>query len=524
MTSSSRFWKTAACLPAAACLPTAAMASSAQAPSPFFSQGQQPERSWAFHHEHVLGTSLEIGIRASTPEQAKRAEAAVLHTFDQDAAVLSTWREDSEVSRWSRTRFKPIAVSAALFEVLANYDQWRERTGGALDASAEAATRLWQRTTGEGRVPSSREISVAVEAMQQLHWILDHERGTATRLSDVPLALASFTKSYISARAADAALAAGAAGVMLNVGGDVVVRGNLTQLVAIADPRASAENDIALDHVVLRDGAVATSGSYRRGFNIAAEGSASAPQYSHLLDPRTAQPASHVLSSTVVAKDAVTAGALATAFSILPVSESQRLAASLPGVQYLLVLADGKQVRSGEDRHSPGLQNAAFLPGATAPAIGGLWNQSFELSLALDLPRIEDARYRRPYVAVWVEDADHFPVRTLALWTQNPRWLPDLKQWYRDDQVRTLAEGADLSRTVSSATRPPGRYTLKWDGKDNEGKPVKAGKYTVLIEAAREHGGYDLQKQQLELTGSAQQVSLPAAKELGVTTLDYHKR
>ena len=522
MTSSSRFWKMAACLP------TAALGSSALAASPSVSPsvdpGGQAERNWAFHHEHVLGTSLEVGIRASSPEQAERAEAAVLHTFDRDAALLSTWRDDSEVSRWSRTRFEPMAVSATLFEVLAQSDQWRERTGGALDASVEAATRLWQRTTTEGRIPTSREISVAVEAMQQPHWILDHERGTATRLTDVPLALASFTKSYISAHAADAALAAGAAGVMLNVGGDVVVRGNLIQLVAIADPRASAENDIALDHVVLREGAVATSGSYRRGFRTAAGSSASTPQYSHLLDPRTGQPAAHVLSSTVVAKDAVTAGALATAFSVLPVNESQRLAASVPGVQYLLVLADGEQVRGGGSSDAPGLQTAAFLPRAAMPAIGALWNQSFELSLAIDLPRIEDARYRRPYVAVWVEDADHFPVRTLALWTQNPRWLPDLKQWYRDDQVRTLAEGADLSRTVSSATRPPGRYTLKWDGKDNEGKPVKAGKYTILIEAAREHGGYDLQKQQLEFTGSTQQVSLPAARELGVTTLDYHKR
>ena len=105
--------------------------------------------------------------------------------------------------------------------------------------------------------------------MQQPHWTLDREHRTATRVSDVPLALASFTKSYISSRAADAALNAGATGVMLNVGGDVIVRGNLTQLVALANPRASSENDAPLEHVVVRDRAVATSGSYRRGFELA---------------------------------------------------------------------------------------------------------------------------------------------------------------------------------------------------------------------------------------------------------------
>jgi hypothetical protein len=43
---------------------------------------------------------------------------------------------------------------------------------------------------------------------------------------------------------------------------------------------------------------------------------------------------------------------------------------------------------------------------------------------------------------------------------------------------------------VATATRPAGKYTLKWDGKDNAGKPVKPGKYTVILEAAREHGTY----------------------------------
>lgn len=522
--SSSRFWKVAALVP----LATSALGSSAQASqTPVLDQGtsdQQDASHWTFHHEHVLGTSLEITVRASTAAQAARAETAILVAFDHDAAILSTWRPDSEVSRWAGTRFQPVPVSAELFSVLAGFDKWRNRTGGALDPSVEAATRLWHSATAEGRVPSDREIAVAVEAMQQPHWSLDAEHRTATRLTDVPLALASFTKSYISSRAADAALRAGASGVMLNVGGDVIVRGNLLQLVAVGDPLAATENDPALEHLVVRDRAVATSGSYRRGFELAKRANAAAPQFSHLIDPRTAQPASHVLSSTVVARDAVTAGALATAFSVLLVDESRKLAASLPEVQYLLVLTGGEQVRSAQWPGSPILRTAAFAAAKPAPANTGVWNPAFELNVDLNLPRIEDARYRRPYVAVWIEDADHFPVRTLALWTQNPRWLPELKQWYRDDQVRSLAEGSDLSRTVSSATRPPGHYALKWDGKDNEGKLVKAGKYTVCIEASREHGGYDVQRHEVDFDAKPQQAALPAAKELGAVSLDYRKR
>jgi thiamine biosynthesis lipoprotein ApbE len=355
--SHSRFWQLAACFP----FVTAAFSASAQT-TPLADLEQHNADRSTFHHEHVLGTSLEIGVRAGSQAAAHRAEAAVLAAFDRDDAVLSTWRADSEVSRWSKTMLQPVAVSSELLEVLGAFDRWRERTGGALDASVEAATRLWSRTTAEGRTPSDGEIAMAVEAMQQPHWKLDAKHGTAMRLSDVPLALASFTKSFISSRAANDALQAGATGVMLNVGGDVIVRGNLTQVVAVADPKAPAENGPALLHVAVRDRAVATSGSYRRGFGLAPAAKAQAPRFSHLIDPRTALPASHVLSSTVIAQDATTAGALATALSILPVAESQALAASLPDVQYLLVLASGEQVRSANWPESQGFRAVAYSP------------------------------------------------------------------------------------------------------------------------------------------------------------------
>ena len=321
----------------------------------------------------------------------------------------------------------------------------------------------------------------------------------------------------------------GARGVMLNVGGDLVVRGAMQQTVDIADPLASAENGTPLDRVVVCDRAVATSGSYRRGLELAAAKPLHTPEFSHIVDPRTARPTGHVLSSTVIAADAQTAGALATAFSVLSTEESAHLAARTPGVEYLLVTRDGRELRSPGWRayQAPGVRPVAYASPARPAVHGadaGTWNPAFELALGLELPRIDNARYRRPYVAVWIEDTDHFPVRTLALWTQNPRWIPELKQWYRDYQIRNLSEGTDVSRTVSSATRPPGHYSLKWDGKDNEGKPVKAGKYTVVVETSREHGTYQIERQEMNFTAQAQQASMPAGKEMGAVTLDYRKR
>ena len=483
------------------------------------------QRLWNFHHEQLLGTSVQLTVRAASQADARRAEAAALAAMDGDEARLSAWRAQSEFSRWQRTRFAAVPVSEELFSVLSGFDQWRARTHGALDPSVEAATRLWQRAASEGRRPSDREIAETLEAIQQPHWALDYEHRTATRLSDTPLALASFVKSWIVARAADAALASGASGVLINAGGDVVARGAMTQIVEIADPATAADNASSIDAVVVHDRAVATSGGARRGFQIAQAAAVQSPEFSHLIDPATARPVGHVLSSTVIARDAATAGALATAFAVMPVETSRALAATVPGVDYMLLLADGARVASpGWSSYSVG-GKPQLTPAAatkTKPA-AGLWNPHFELAIEVNLPQMHDARYRRPYVAVWVEDGDHYPVRTLALWTENPRWLPDLKRWYHDDQIRGMSEGGDISRTVGSATRPAGKYSLLWDGKDNQGKPVKAGAYTICIEASREHGGYQLQQQQINFNGQPQHMQLPAGQELGSILLDYRK-
>jgi hypothetical protein len=369
-----------------------------------------------------------------------------------------------------------------------------------------------------------------VQAIAQQHWLLDRANCTATRTSDVAVALASLAKSYIAGRAVDAALAAGAMGAMLNIGGDIVVRGSLTAMVDIANPLADSENDAGIDRLAVRDRAVATSGSYRRGFNLAGGGVARRPGISHIFDARTAQPAGHVLSSTVIAREPATAGALATEFSVMSVDESRALAAKNRGIEYLLLTREGDRIVSDGWRNyqAPGRRLASYsAPPVAAKAVAAAadaWNQSYELAIDVELPQPGEFRYRRPYVAVWIEGADHYPVRTLALWYDKARYLPELRDWNRDDQLRYGAEHTDITSTVASATRSPGKYSLKWDGRDNQGKLVKPGKYTVCIEAAREHGGSQMLRQEIDFNGVAQQHALPAGSELGPVTLDYRKQ
>ena len=477
------------------------------------------------HYENVLGTSLEIKVIASSAEQSARAEGAVLAEIDRENHILSSWDSSSEFSAWFRTRDCAVRLSPELFEVLDLFDRWRARTNGVLDASAEAVTRVWKRAAAENRLPTQTELDNAVEAVRKTHWSLDPATQSATHLSDTPLALNSFVKSYIAGRAAQAGLdASGARGIVVNIGGDLVVRGGWQEPVDITDPRSDSENSAPIARVLLRDRAVATSGDYRRGVEI------NGRHYSHIVDPRTGLPAGEVISSTVIAPTPADAGALATALSVLTPEETAGVVATVPGAEYLLVMKSGERIQSpGWKAFETPLASQktefrlASMRAAGPPPQAGGWDPKFELDVTIELSLIEGFRVHRPYVAVWIENENHAPVRTITLWFGKYKYLNELRAWSRIESQRSTSEDTHVMNSVSSATRPPGKYSFKWDGKDDFGNPVKAGKYTVMIEAVREHGSYQLMHQDMDFNGSPKQVQLPGGVEIASATLDYRK-
>lgn len=101
------------------------------------------------------------------------------------------------------------------------------------------------------------------------------------------------------------------------------------------------------------------------------------------------------------------------------------------------------------------------------------------LELEFELPALDVDPYHRPFVAVWLEDAEG-RARTVAVWYDDPTWLKDLRRWWR--AVAGRAKEAD---GYSGATRPPGRHRLRI-------APLPPAPVTVYLEVAREEGGRSL--------------------------------
>ena len=122
---------------------------------------------------------------------------------------------------------------------------------------------------------------------------------------------------------------------------------------------------------------------------------------------------------------------------------------------------------------------------AAAPALAA------DLTVSVDIPRLNTASYHRPYVAVWIEQPDQTAVRTLAVWYQQTRnnegdgkdWLKDLRTWWRKGG-RAMTLPAD---GVSGATRAPGTQTVRVPGARLA--DLQPGQYNIVVEAARELGG-----------------------------------
>ena len=434
-----------------------------------------------FHHDNIIGTSLDLLVLAKSPSVAIRCQAAVLGEIERLRQILSIYDPASEISQVNRGG---AVRSPELAELLDIYRRWEERTGGIITAHIGRVIAQWK-TQANGRAVSPKPPLSACDGPlgeRSLPQLVD---AGPTQLN-----VDALGKAYIIDRAAAVAARLAPAGI-LNIGGDLRVWGERAWKIGIADPHNPFENAPSIGTVELRNGAVATSGYYARG--------------QHIIDPRTEAPARVLSSATVVADDCVTANALATAACVAGDEAMQWRDDSVRG--WMLVDTSGRRTCAG----TVGECQAVAL--ADQPA---LWPKDFQVSIQLSLVKQQGRKSHRPYVCVWVEAADGTVVRSVAVWGKEKKYLRDMSTWWKATGGKD-----DLIRSVSRASRDAGQYTVTWDGTDDKGTPLPKGDYTLRLEINREKGRHVNESVKLTCGDQKQSATIKATPESDATTIDY---
>ncbi len=300
-----------------------------------------PEGSVVERRLAAMGTWFSLEVGAANRARALQASERAVRALEEVEGRLSTWREDSELARLNRVPVgEPFDLSEELAADLERVSVYWRETGGAFDPGLSALVLAWGLRQG-GRSPSSAELERARSA-RGFASIELHGR-TAVRHHDAAGVEEGGFGKGLGLDAAIAALrAAGAERAVLDLGGQIALLGPEPVGCGLADPR---DRQRAVLEVRIDRGSLSTSANSERGIVVDGE------RRSHLLDPRTGQPAPDFGSLSVWASDATAADCLSTGLYVLGPARALEWAREHPGVEVIALEVDQGRLLA---RVSPG--------------------------------------------------------------------------------------------------------------------------------------------------------------------------
>jgi thiamine biosynthesis lipoprotein len=307
----------------------------------------------------AMGTEFRVVLFARDAGRARAAARAALERVRELEAIFSDYDPTSENERLARVSddgapTEALAASRELVEVAAFGQELARESGGAFDLTVGPLTRLWRQAARRGELADLARTARARAAVGHRGLEVDRERGTLRFLAPgMRLDFGALAKG----RAVDEAFAVlASAGIrrVLVIGGGELRAGRappgragwaieLASLAAHAPPEVLCAEELA----------VATSGDLERFVEL------DGVRHSHVLDPRSGESLDERRLATVLARDALSADALATALEVLGPEEGLRLARAR-GVEARIATLVAGEV---EVRETPGFARALSSPG-----------------------------------------------------------------------------------------------------------------------------------------------------------------
>jgi FAD:protein FMN transferase len=258
----------------------------------------------------AFGSTAVVAV--ADPSRLDHARDAVERTVAEFALACSRFRDDSEISKLNRAGGSPFRAGPVLLDAMRAALRAARMTDGDVDPTiGQALIALgYDRDFAQlgDTEPRSRIAIAPVPGWTAIE--VDPAAGTIRVPSAVSIDLGASAKALAADRAAAAAYAEAACGVLVSFGGDIALAGPAPGQgwpVRVTDdhrspPRAPGQS------ILLRAGGLATSSTTVRRW------SANGSPVHHLLDPRTGRPARGAWRTvTVAAASCVDANTASTA-------------------------------------------------------------------------------------------------------------------------------------------------------------------------------------------------------------------
>ena len=291
---------------------------------------------WISRTEAIMGTRCAVELWS---DDAAKGEAGISSVFDDMKRIdhlMSTWKEDTEISLVNREAAKhPVKISEELFRLLQTSVKYSEITHGAFDITYASVGYLYDFRAHIH--PDQKAIAQALPGINFRHMVLDPKKFTVYFMRPgMRIDLGGIAKGYSVDRGIEILRSQGFTRAMVNAGGDSRIIGDRfgkPWVVGIRDPDHEGKTFLKIPLV---DAAFSTSGDYERFFEE------NGVRYHHIIDPKTGDSARKCRSVTIISGNATRTDALTKSVFVMGPEAGIKFIDTLPDVDAVAVAPDGK--------------------------------------------------------------------------------------------------------------------------------------------------------------------------------------
>jgi len=289
----------------------------------------------------IMGTFVRVTAIAQNSSAAARCIESAFSEIEKVDELLSDYRSDSEISELNRDGFKhAVKVSQSTYEVLQRSIEFSRLSAGAFDVTVGPLVDLWHQAGEANSLPSDDQMREARSKVGYEKLILNSKDNTVQfAVEGMRVDLGAIGKGYGVDKAIEAMQNCGAAGGMVDIGGNircfgVPPQGKDSWLIGLQDPGKAVQGpgggEVLLT-LKLTNESVSTSGNYQRFVLIKGK------RHSHIIDPNKADSAESLSSVTIIADNATDADALSTAVTVMGAEKGLALIETIPQTEAILI-------------------------------------------------------------------------------------------------------------------------------------------------------------------------------------------